>query len=742
MFSLRSSDSLRPFRAAINALLDERDRWFLWTPALFGVGIALYFEARHEPSWVAALVAFVGVALVRAFPINSIVTAIVVNAMLIASGGFLAAKIRTEAVRAAVLAKTMRAARVTGHIERLERRADRSQRITLYVAAIESLPRHRTPQRVRIRLRQAVPDLKPGTVVRIRARLAPPPSPALPRGYDFARAAYFQGLGAVGYALAPPTLITPHQPPPWTLGLSIKLQQFRQLIGNRIETALPGEVGVMANALMTGERSGITQQTNDLYRDAGIFHILSISGLHMAIMGGSVFVLLRFLFAAIPFFALRYPIKKWAAVAGAAATFAYLLISGGAHPTVRSFIMIFIMFLAIVLDRPAIALRNVAIAALAILVITPESLFNAGFQLSFAAVAALVAAYEAHQHRIHTRRRLGLDQPAHRHGGPWSRGARTIWLFLVGIIATTLIAGLATAPFAAFHFHTSQQYSVITNMAAIPVSNLIVMPAALAAFVAMPFGLELWPLTVMAAGIEIMTWSAKQVTALPNATTAIPAFSQYALQLMIFGGLWLCIWRRAWRWLGLLVIVLGIYVATDRHPAAALIGKQGKLVALRDQTGALAAIPARQSKYVLSRWLEHDGDPRNVDAAWRGPGNRRPFRCDLDGCTGRIGRHLVALPRTAAALVDDCERADILVIPFAKPPGCATTARVIDVTALKRSGTHAIYLKSDGRLTIETVEQFRGHRPWTEAARQHDRATQRHERRRAARSPPNPANAK
>ena len=534
------------------------------------------------------------------------------NLLCIVTAGFGAAKLRTELVRAPVLVKPIRNAAVIGYIKRIENRADKSRRITVDVIDIEGLAPHWTPARVRIRLSPADTLFAPGSIVRIRARIAGPPSPAMPRGYDFARAAFYQGIGAVGFALSEPELIETEHSPPRHIQLSATLQEFRGLIGHRIETALPGEVGVMANALMTGERSGISKTTNELYRDAGIFHILSISGLHMAIMGGAVFVALRFVLAAFPHIALHYPIKKWAALAAAVATFAYLLISGGAHPTVRSFIMILIMFVAIMLDRPAIALRNVALAALIILAVMPESLFNAGFQLSFAAVVALVSAYESHQAWNRRRRLQGYAEPP---PGPTMRFCRGVWLFMIGTAVTTIIAGVATAPFAAFHFHTSQQYSVLTNMLAIPVSNLIVMPAALAAFIAMPLGLETWPLHLMGIGIDLMSWSARQVVALPGAVIAVPAFPEQALQLMVAGGLWFCIWRRPWRWIGILVAIFGLYAATRGDRPAALIGKNGALVAVRDGTGRLAAMQARRASYEFQRWLEADGDRRIIAAS-------------------------------------------------------------------------------------------------------------------------------
>src|SRR4029450_3714981 len=216
--------------------------------------------------------------------------------------------------------------------------------------------------------------------------------------------------------------------------------------------------GAIANALITGERGGISEATNQAFRDSGLFHILSISGLHMVIMAGAVFFSIRLLLAAVPAIALRYPIKKWAAAGAMAGAFGYLMISGAAFATVRSYIMISIMFLAVMLDRPALALRNVALAALAILLVWPGGLFGPGFQMSFAAVVALVAAYEWLRGREEERAAVTM------------RGSlRQGLLFFGGIITSTRVAGLAVAPFGISHSHNTQQFAILANLIAIPI---------------------------------------------------------------------------------------------------------------------------------------------------------------------------------------------------------------------------------------------------------------------------------
>ena len=706
----------------LSALHAERERWFLWVPVAFAIGITGYFRLPYEPrllicllsiAAVASLYAILSRARDRAAPLRFVTASV-----LIAAAGFTVAKLRTEWVRAPVLPVAMTKAELSGRIAGLEGRADGGRRIWLEAVHIARLPADLTPARIVVYQRSAPETLAIGDTISLTADLRPPSAPVSPGGYDFARQNYFARIGAIAFTSAPIEQATSDGTARPASGLSaivLRLEDLRRRIGQRIERALPGEVGAIAKALMTGERGAITTATNDAYRDAGIYHILSISGLHMAIMGGSVFFALRFCLAAFPAITLRYPIKKWAAVAAAIAALAYLLISGGAHATVRSFIMIVIMFLAILVDRPALALRNVAMAALAILIVAPESLFNAGFQLSFAAVTALVTGYEYYRNRQDRRRRLGLIKPPP-DGGP-AKWLHNIWLFTGATIATTILAGLATGPIAAFHFHHTQTYAIATNLMAVPLSNLVVMPAALAAFLAMPFSLEAYPLALMGLGIEGMNLSARWVASWPGAVFAVPAFSERALLVMLAGGLWLCLWRNPWRWLGLPVILAGAIIATDVPAPDVLVGDQGHLVAIRHE-GRLSALDAPGTTFTLTRWLEADGDTRTPAEAQQ----RAGFRCDLAGCTSKLGEMILAVPRSPAALIDDCQRAAIIVLSFPRPPGCATTAVVLDRASLARDGAHAITLRPDQSFELTNVEQYRGVRPWTraglEAARQ------------------------
>ncbi|MCB1520607.1 MAG: ComEC/Rec2 family competence protein [Hyphomicrobiaceae bacterium] len=693
----------RPLGAGglLEALEHERARWFYWVPVAFGCGIWSYFALSREPPFATTLLPFFAAMILHAALRRAPAMSIATTLAMIMAAGFAMASIRSATVAAPILEKSIGPVEVRGFVELVEPREDRGERLTLRVTALGAVPPEVRPERVRVRTPTRMAGLEPGDAVIVRARLAPPAAPALPGDYDFARHAYFQGLGAVGYAVAPPRRDADASSPPLSLAVRAAIERFRQSIGRRVTAVLPGPTGAIANALMTGERGGIPEATNEAFRDSGLFHILSISGLHMAIMGGAVFWTARAVLALFPSIALRYPIKKWAAVAAAFGSLGYLAISGGSFATVRSFITISIMFLAILMDRPAVALRNVALSAFAILILFPESLLDVGFQMSFAAVVALVSAYE-----------MFRDRARRRGGAPY--GALTkVALFFGGIVLSTLVASAAVAPFAIYHFHTSQQFAILANLLAVPLCNIVVMPAALAAFLAMPLGLEAGPLLVMGMGIEGMVWTADHVAALPGAVTAVSAIPTFAFVLMLAGGLWLLLWGARWRLLGGVALVAGIVAAPLLERPDVLVGRDGRLVAVRGISGALSVIAEDRSRFEVARWLEHDGDDRDAKAAAVNGGNG--VTCDSIGCTATVKGMRISVARHPAAIAEDCARADILVLDVPVPKGCESPAAIVDFFAARTKGTHAIYIERPRGIRIETVAERRGIRPWAPA---------------------------
>lgn len=384
------------FSRLTGALGAEQDRWPLWLPVFFGIGIGVYFGLlREPPGWVglaALAVSVAGCVSVRRRP-NRLLAGI---ALALIAGGFAVAQGRAALMHAPVLARKTPPIMVEGRIAEIESKT-KGYRVVLDHVRIEGQVRAATPERVRIRVRDPDGLLKPGGWIAVRAILSPPPQPATPGGYDFQRQAYFQGIGAVGFAVAKrPQALDP--PAARAAGLSpvVWLDGLRADVTARIMTASGGgAAGAIAAALLTGQQGAIPDDVLQAMRDSGLAHLLAISGQNISIMAGFVFLLVRGFLALIPPVALRYPIKKWAAAAGFASALFYLLLSGAGVPTQRSVAMIGLVLLAVILDRSIISMRPLAWAALFILLILPEAMMGPSFQLSFAAMAPGCAAPKA-----------------------------------------------------------------------------------------------------------------------------------------------------------------------------------------------------------------------------------------------------------------------------------------------------------------------------------------------------------
>ncbi len=685
--------------ASARALESEQDRWFVWLPVLFAGGIIAYFALTNEPAArvaVALLVGAIGLALAaRHAPLGLCLG----GAALAFASGFAAAKLRTEMVSAPVLAQQLRYAELTGFIETHELRDKGRARVALRVLTLDDLKPESRPYRVRVTLpAKEIATLEIGEAVALHATLQPPPEPIEPGGFDFGRQAWFARLGGTGYATSK---IEPAAapPPPWDLVAWGAVDALRAKVNARIRAALPGETGEIAAALITGERGGISEEVTQSMRNSGLAHILSISGLHMVIMAGTVFWLVRALLALIPALALRYPIKKWAAAAALAAAGFYLALSGAAVPTVRSWIMMSIVLVAVMLDRPALTMRNVALAALAILVVAPESLFDPSFEMSFAAVIALVALFEW----LSARSREGLGDIS-----PLWRTLRKGGAMISGAAITTLVAGTAIAPFAIYHFHRMTHYGLIANLIAAPLVSLLIMPMAVLSLIAMPFGLEAWPLRAMGLGIELMVNAGEWVASWPGAVTILPAISGSGLVLIVLGGLWVCLWRTRARTLGLVIAAFGIALAPGTERPDILIEREGATAALRSERGNLVFPPATAASYSVDNWLLADGDDRDAAAASTDEG---VFRCDSQGCIGTVKGKVVALIRHEGAVEEDCRTADVVIAPFTVGQRCRAARVIVDRRVLRAQGAHALYVEGLS-IRTETVAAARGHRPW------------------------------
>jgi competence protein ComEC len=680
-------------------LAAEQERWFPWSVAAFAGGIAAYFGLGVEPSLAitGAVIAVAVLAGALAHVSTNTMMRFACTVIAAVGLGFAAGKLRTERVDAPIIARDTGPVRLTGRIEDVEIRAANRARVVIALHSLEDSDA--PPRRVRLTLMgaRAVATAIPGASVSALASLRPPPEPVLPHGYDFARWAYFQGIGGVGFTFGAPQPAEATQPPNMSERARAAILSWRLSMTKRIESAVAGPDGAIAAALITGTRAAISEEDTQAYRDSGLAHVLSISGLHLGLAGLGIFFVIRALLALSPTLALTQPIKKWAAVAAFLSASFYLLISGGGSPAVRSHLMLSAMLLGVIADRPALSMRAVAIAALLILAVLPNEIVNPGFQMSFAAVIGLIALAEWAASRPRS------DLPGGRVLGVLRKSRR----YVLGMLATSLVATLATTPFAIYHFDRAASYSLLANLLAEPIVAFVIMPAAAFAVLLMPFGLEAWPLQAMGWGVHQITGIAHWVSGLPGASTLIGAWPLGALLGIVFGGLWIALWRRSWRWLGLMPIAISFAAIPLGARPDVFIARDAQSAAVRGADGKLVILSPRADEYTIEQWLLRDGDLRDVAAAQEGA------RCDELGCVAKaVNGQTVALSLKLGALQEDCRRADVLISAIPVRRKCEGPQVVIDRFDVFRDGATALSFAEDG-IHVETVNDARGARPWT-----------------------------
>ena len=681
--------------------LAERERWPLWFPVLMGVGVGGYFSLTSEPLWwigAGALIA-ASAAMIAAWRARIDVTA--VGAVLALALGFAAAQFECWNVAAPVLTHRMGPALVTGRLLSVDP-LPQGARLVIAPAEIRdgksgALDARHLPARLRVRLRRGDPGVAPGDWLRLRAMLMPPPAPSMPGAYDFERRAWFDRLGAVGYALGG---VEPAAPPAGEApgAWHHAIEALRNGVTARIRMALPDRSGAIASAILAGETHAIAPDDAGAFRDAGLAHILVIAGLHMGMVAGIAFFALRALLALIPRLALNYPTKKFAAAGALLFIFFYLLLSGATVSSRRAFVMVGLALLAVLVDRISVSPRAIAVAAVVVMLMTPDSAAGPSFQMSFASVACLIAFYEAMRPRL---------SAWHRDSG----ALRRLGLYVLGLAFTTMVTTVATAPFTIYHFNRFPLYSVIANAIAVPITGFWVMPWGILAVLLMPLGLEKLALVPMGKGIDAISWIGHQVTSWPGAVMHVPSLSATGLGIIALGGVWLCIWLGRWRWWGLAPVALGLLTLAAVRPPDLLISGDMRLIAVRAPDGSYVPSTARGEAMIEDVWTRRAAT--TLAAPWpeNGAAADGALTCDAEGCFYRVHEKTIALIRDGAALAEDCRAADLVVSPVPARRSCRG-ARVIDRIDTYREGGHAVWIDASG-FTIETVRAWQGNRPWS-----------------------------
>jgi competence protein ComEC len=661
----------------------ERGRFVLWLPVAMIAGVLGYFSLSFEPPlWfglAATGVTAAGLVLGWRHPGWRFGFALLFCAAL----AFARVELRTQS-EPALTAIPYGAVVVTGRITAIDSLAT-GQRVTLQPAALDGTPIARA---IRVKLRaDDTTVMTPGEAIALRALLFKPDRPAYPGAWDSGRDAFFSGLGASGFAIGDATITGPAE----NNGLSLRLMALREAIAANILRVLPLDTGSVAVTLLTGFQRQMPVQERQDFIAAGLAHLLAVAGLHVGIVMGLFFTASRYLLTRFERTALLVPNKTIASIIAWLAGAAYAALTGAHLPILRSLAMASLITLAIITGRRAISLRALALAAMVLILITPEAVIGVSFQMSFSAVLALIAGYAA------------LNARKVRREGKYP-ALRKLAGHFFAFFYTSLLAGAASMPFAAFQFQQVQPYWILANLIAVPLTALWVLPLGLAALALMPFKLAALALVPMGWGISIIVWMTQRIAAWPDAMLSIPPMAPLAILCFGFGLAWLCLWRTAPRFAGLAFMLIGFAVYAASRPPDVLVSPDAKLIALASPPGVLLLRQPRATSFVLSQWRPVWPDTRFS-----------PF--DTGACANAICRPptrfnnvIIALAPPAAA----CPQAALIVSPVPLRASCRRTdAVVIDRFTVWRDGAIAIWI-TRGNVTLRTDRQVQGSRPWVQ----------------------------
>ncbi|MCV6824173.1 MULTISPECIES: ComEC/Rec2 family competence protein [Halocynthiibacter] len=669
----------------LDVIAQQRGHLFPWSSVFLAVGIGGYFALRFEPN-----VLHYGVLVLILLAIGAVGSRAGENfrpiwtALFLIIAGVVVAGIRAHSVAAPVLTYRYYGP-IEGRIVFVDRSASDATRLTLDQVVLARTSPARTPERVRISMHgeQGFIEPEPGLRILTTGHLSPPSGPVEPGGFNFQRMAWFQKLGGVGYTRSPVLALEPAEK--GRAGLFI--HRLRKKISAYVQTQIEGERGAFAAAILTGDRSAMSQDTLADLRASNLAHLLAISGLHMGMLTGFVFAATRLLLALSPSLSMRLPTKKIAALSAILFGAGYLALSGGNVATVRAFIMVAVMFAAILLNRRALTLRAVAIAALIILLWRPESLTGPGFQMSFAATAALVAVFGALR-----------DAPLPHVPRPFQVAG--------AVVLSSFIAGMATAPVSAFHFNQVSQYGLLANVLTVPLMGALVMPAAVISALLAPIGLAGLAFKVMALCIGWILGVAEVIASLEGAVRMVPTPAAYVLILMAIGGVFAIIWQGKWRVIGipLILVSIGMWAVSERPTI--LVSDTGGLIGVLGSEGRALSKP-RGEGFVAQSWLENDGDTATQEEAYA----RKGFEGEKGAQILRFGDQTMAhITGRNAALraADACHSHDLVISPVKVEAG---PCQLYDATTLRNTGSLAIEPQDNG-FAVTSAQEAQGPRLW------------------------------
>ncbi len=668
---------------------------FDWAVAIFAAGIAIYFYLPFEPSLniLTALCALFFVLSWFCEQRGLKLYKILLPALLVLLGIGRSA-LHTAFEDAPKVPSYERSYNVTGWIEAVEK-SGTGYRWRIRVSEMPGISSENLPLRVRVRVKPS--GFAVGEAIKLRAIISRPPGPVVPGGYDPARRAYFDKLGGYGFAIGTPEAATIITTDPIEK-FQRRLVTFRYGLADRIRNKAPPQTAGLQAALLTGVRAFIPQDQTEALRVAGLAHVLAISGLHMGLLAGGTYFLSTLLLACIAPLSRRYDVRKPAAIIGALAATAYLILSGGSVATQRAYIMAMIVFLAVLLDRKAFSMRSVTVAALITLMLHPESLISVGFQMSFAAVAALVVVYAEWNERRDYVYRSGI--------------LPKIKTNLATLTVTSFVAGTATSGFAVLHFNRIASYSLLGNMLAMPLFSFIVMPAALASLIALPFGLEEFPLAIMGWGLSSLLFVAEWVAGLSGAMAYVPAAPGWLIGVFGLAFLLSTLGTGLRRYSGFALTAICFLIWGQTPKPDLRISDTGQVAFWSAENDTLFVGRKRADRYGREQFMQRAGRPKSDVETYKDT----LALCDRLACRFDVKGKKISVVSHPSEVAVECEVSDIVVLTVrrAGPVSRRNCGEILlDERSFKTLGAHDVYITDEGIDMRPANEKGRQRRPWS-----------------------------
>lgn len=666
--------------------LQDRQRLILWWPVAFGLGILAYFSLDRQPVIAPVIVIALSLSLLL-FIRRAAYSKIAIIGLLAICCGFLVVHMRTAFLDTMMLEQQIRGFDFIGVVKDIN---DTQRGVRLTIELQERPEEYKGLQKIRLSLRSRLTVPPIGTKIAGKANLLPFGGVISETGYNFRRVAYFQGIGATGQLLQYQNLGLVHGK------LELALKGLRKKITDRImaQFSVNKDAGGIMAALVTGVRGSISSKTRQNFTDAGLAHLLAISGLHLSLIAGIIFFLMRRVLAISMHLAENYDLKKLAAGLTVPFLLFYLIISGVGIPALRAFLMILLTMLAIIIDRNPLSMRLVCFAASVILLIYPESLLSASFQLSFSAVIALIGVYEGGWRPFKDR----IDR---------SSISQKLTLYIAGIIATTLIASFATTPFTIAIFQRFSLQGVLGNLVAIPMTGFIIMPLIVLFLLLMPFGLEFLVTPFLEHAIQILIKVSGYVASLPGAALTIPEQPPLFLTLFVLGGIWFCLWQQKWRHFGMILMLSSFFCMRLTAGPKIVIPEREQAIYGFDGRRAFC-LGCRASGFAQEMFL------RQVGHSQMERFSGRSLTMELGG----TGVFLVTEKLSKAELRAQCSKVDYLLSPRSIRYACPGKGKIVDRLDVQQQGT-VIVSFDHKNVKMTTSCKLQGSRPWSEKRCRH-----------------------